>query len=55
MVDDEIVEVTPKTLRLRKAILCKHERKKMKKAESRFEFDFVPDNRSSRSFAPKWK
>ncbi len=26
--DDELIEVTPKNIRLRKAILCPHERKK---------------------------
>ena len=26
--DDEMVEVTPKSIRLRKALLCPHERKK---------------------------
>lgn len=30
--DDELVEVTPKTLRLRKRVLCPHERKRMEKA-----------------------
>jgi GTP-binding protein len=30
--DDELVEVTPKTLRLRKRVLCPHERKRIDKA-----------------------
>ncbi len=29
--DDELVEVTPKSIRLRKALLCPHERKKAKR------------------------
>ena len=29
--DDELVEVTPKSIRLRKKILCPHERKKQKR------------------------
>ncbi|MGD9472923.1 MAG: translational GTPase TypA [Novosphingobium sp.] len=32
--DDEMVEVTPKSIRLRKAILCPHERKKAKRKEA---------------------
>ena len=32
--EDEYVEVTPKNIRLRKILLCEHERKKIKKAES---------------------
>ncbi|MEO0906160.1 MAG: translational GTPase TypA [Pseudomonadota bacterium] len=31
--DDEMVEVTPQTIRLRKALLCPHERKKAKRAK----------------------
>jgi GTP-binding protein len=30
--DDEYVEVTPKSLRLRKRVLCPHERKRIEKA-----------------------
>ena len=29
--DDEMVEVTPESIRLRKALLCPHERKKFKR------------------------
>jgi GTP-binding protein len=29
--DDEMVEVTPHSIRLRKALLCPHERKKAKR------------------------
>ncbi|QZP07816.1 translational GTPase TypA [Caenibius sp. WL] len=32
--DDEMVEVTPQSIRLRKAILCPHERKKAKRKEA---------------------
>ena len=32
--DDEMVEVTPKSIRLRKSILCPHERKKAKRKEA---------------------
>jgi GTP-binding protein len=31
--DDEMVEVTPQSIRLRKAILCPHERKKAKRKQ----------------------
>jgi GTP-binding protein len=39
--DDELVEVTPKSLRLRKKFLDSNERKRMGKSGKGMQFDFV--------------